>query len=72
MVSQLGFTVWFPATGLVLAVMLASVLGTSANLIASALAGAVIYHQPVLLERDGCSSARIRKLAIAASLLRGH
>jgi diguanylate cyclase (GGDEF)-like protein/PAS domain S-box-containing protein len=49
MVSQLGFTVWFPATGLVLAIM----LGISPRyfllaVFADVLAGAAIYHQPLL------------------------
>jgi diguanylate cyclase (GGDEF)-like protein/PAS domain S-box-containing protein len=47
MVSKLGFTVWFPATGLILAIM----LGISPwyfllAVFADALAGNVLYHQP--------------------------
>jgi diguanylate cyclase (GGDEF)-like protein/PAS domain S-box-containing protein len=48
LISQLGFTAWYPATGLVLALL----LGVSPwyiflICISDALAGAVIYHQPV-------------------------
>src|SRR2546426_10194526 len=48
MVSQLGFTVWFPATGLVLAVM----LGVSRRyflltIFADVIAGAAFSHQPL-------------------------
>ncbi len=73
MVSQLGFSVWYPATGLILAVM----LGISAwyfplTVLAGALAGVVIYHQPLLswselvtpILGSGC-------YAVAALLLRG-
>jgi diguanylate cyclase (GGDEF)-like protein/PAS domain S-box-containing protein len=73
MVSQLGFTVWFPATGLILAVM----LGVSPRyfpltVFASALAGAVVYHQPVL-SWSGMVAPVLGSgsYAIAASLLRG-
>ena len=73
MVSQLGFTVWFPATGLILAVM----LGVSPwyfplTVFASALAGAVVYHQPVL-SWSGMVAPVLGSgsYAIAASLLRG-
>ncbi|HXM94275.1 MAG TPA: diguanylate cyclase [Candidatus Dormibacteraeota bacterium] len=73
MVSHFGFTVWYPATGLILAVMLGiSPWYFPLTVFASALAGAVIYHQPVLswsgmvapVLGSGC-------YAIAASLLRG-
>ena len=73
MVSQLGFTVWFPATGLVLAVMLGiSPWYFPLTVIASALAGAVIYHQPVL-SWSGMVAPVLGSgsYAIAASLLRG-
>src|SRR6266850_4004807 len=73
MVSQLGFTVWFPATGLILAVM----LGVSPwyfplTVFASTLAGAVVYHQPVL-SWSGMVDPVLGSgsYAIAASLLRG-
>ena len=73
MVSQLGFTVWFPATGLVLAIM----LGISPRyfplaVFADVLAGAAIYHQPLL-----SWSAMVAPIlgtgsyAVAAYLLRG-
>jgi diguanylate cyclase (GGDEF)-like protein/PAS domain S-box-containing protein len=73
MVSQLGFTVWFPATGLILAVM----LGISPSyfpltVFASALAGALFYHQPVL-SWSGLVAPVLGSgsYAIAALLLRG-
>jgi diguanylate cyclase (GGDEF)-like protein/PAS domain S-box-containing protein len=73
MVSQLGFTVWFPATGLILAVM----LGISPSyfpltVFVSTFAGAVIYHQPVL-SWSGMVTPVLGSgsYAIAASLLRG-
>jgi diguanylate cyclase (GGDEF)-like protein/PAS domain S-box-containing protein len=72
MVSQLGFTVWFPATGLILAVMLGiSPLYFPLTMIASALAGAVIYHQPVLSWSGLVTPLGSGSYAIAASLLRG-
>jgi integral membrane sensor domain MASE1 len=73
MVSQLGFTVWFPATGLILAVMLGiSPLYFPLTVFASALAGAVTYHQPVL-SWSGIVAPLLGYggYAIAASLLRG-
>jgi diguanylate cyclase (GGDEF)-like protein/PAS domain S-box-containing protein len=73
MVSQLGFTVWFPATGLILAVMLGiSPWYFPLTVFASALAGAVIYHQPVL-SWSGMVATVLGSgsYAIAASLLRG-
>jgi len=73
MVSHLGFTVWFPATGLILAVMLGiSPLYFPLTVFASALAGAVIYHQPVL-SWSGLVDPVLGtgSYAIAAYLLRG-
>jgi len=73
MVSQLGFTVWFPATGLILAVMLGiSPWYFPLTVFANALAGAVIYHQPVL-SWSGMVATVLGSgsYAIAASLLRG-
>jgi diguanylate cyclase (GGDEF)-like protein/PAS domain S-box-containing protein len=73
MVSQLGFTVWFPATGLVLAIM----LGISPRyfllaVFADVLAGAAIYHQP-LLSWSAIVAPFIGtgSYAVAAYLLRG-
>jgi len=73
MVSQLGFTVWFPATGLIMAVMLGvSPLYFPLTLFASALAGAVIYHQPVLSWSGMVAPVfGSGSYAIAALLLRG-
>jgi diguanylate cyclase (GGDEF)-like protein/PAS domain S-box-containing protein len=49
LVSQLGFTVWFPATGLILAVMLSvSPRYLPLAVFAESLAGVLIYHQPLL------------------------
>jgi len=73
MVSQLGFTVWFPAIGLILAVMLGiSPWYFPLTVFASALAGAVIYHQPVL-SWSGMVAPVLGSgsYAIGASLLRG-
>jgi diguanylate cyclase (GGDEF)-like protein/PAS domain S-box-containing protein len=73
MVSQLGFTVWFPATGLILAVM----LGVSPRyfpltVVADALAGAAIYHQPLLSwSAMAAPFLGIGSYAVAAYLLRG-
>jgi diguanylate cyclase (GGDEF)-like protein/PAS domain S-box-containing protein len=73
MVSQLGFTVWFPATGLILAVMLGiSPWYFPLTVFASTFAGAVIYHQPVV-SWTGLVAPVLGSgsYAIAASLLRG-
>ena len=73
MVSQLGFTVWFPATGLILAVMLGiSPWYLPLTVFISTFAGAVIYHQPVL-SWSGMVTPVLGSgsYAIAASLLRG-
>jgi diguanylate cyclase (GGDEF)-like protein/PAS domain S-box-containing protein len=72
-ISKLGFTVWYPATGLIFALLLGVrpsyfVLAVFADV----LAGAVLYHQPLrswgetlgALAATGC-------YAIAAYLLRG-
>jgi diguanylate cyclase (GGDEF)-like protein/PAS domain S-box-containing protein len=73
MVSRLGFTVWYPATGLILAVMLGiSPWYFPLTAFAGALAGAVIYHQPVLSWSELADSLLgFGSYAIAASLLRG-
>src|SRR5467141_1025437 len=73
MVSQLGFTVWFPATGLILAVMLGiSPWYFPLTVFASTLAGAVVYDLPVL-SWSGMVAPVLGSgsYAIAASLLRG-
>ena len=73
MVSQLGFTVWFPAMGLVLAVM----LGISPRyfpliVLADVLAGAAFYHQPLLSwSSTAASFLGTGSYAVAAYLLRG-
>jgi hypothetical protein len=49
MLSRFGFSVWYPATGLILAVMVGiSPWYFPLTVLAGALAGVVIYHQPVL------------------------
>jgi hypothetical protein len=49
MLSKLGFSVWYPATGLILAVMVGiSPWYFPLTVLAGALAGIVIYHQPLL------------------------
>jgi diguanylate cyclase (GGDEF)-like protein/PAS domain S-box-containing protein len=73
MVSQLGFTVWFPAVGLILAVMLGiSPWYFPLVVLADTLAGATIYHQP--LYSWGAVVAPLLgsgSYALAAILLRG-
>src|SRR5450755_1830677 len=71
--SQVGFTLWYPATGLILAVM----LGVSPwyfmlAVIADALAGTVIYHRPVTSWSVFAGPLLVSgTYAVAASLLRG-
>src|SRR5260370_41256493 len=49
LLSQLGYSVWYPATGLILAVMVGiSPWYFPLTMLAGALAGGVIYHQPLL------------------------
>jgi diguanylate cyclase (GGDEF)-like protein/PAS domain S-box-containing protein len=49
LISQLGVTVWFPATGLILAVMLSiTPRYFPLAVLAETLAGVLIYHQPLL------------------------
>src|ERR1700740_732726 len=49
LLSQLGYSVWYPATGLILAVMLGiSPWYFPLAILAGALAEVVLYHQPVL------------------------
>ena len=73
MLSQLGYSVWYPATGLVLAVMLGiSPWYFPLTVLAGALAGIVIYHQPVL-SWSGLATPLLGSgsYAVAALLLRG-
>jgi diguanylate cyclase (GGDEF)-like protein/PAS domain S-box-containing protein len=73
LISQLGFVAWYPATGLVLAVLL-GINPWYAVLVclADALAGALIYHQPLLSFGEtvgavGCAAC----YGAAAYILRG-
>jgi diguanylate cyclase (GGDEF)-like protein/PAS domain S-box-containing protein len=73
MLSRFGFSVWYPATGLILAVMVGiSPWYFPLTVLAGALAGVVIYQQPVLswstLATPVLGSA---SYAVAALLLRG-
>jgi diguanylate cyclase (GGDEF)-like protein/PAS domain S-box-containing protein len=73
MISQLGFTVWFPAVGLILAVMLGiSPWYMPLAVLADILANSIIYHQP-LLSWGGLVGPFLESgtYAAAASLLRG-
>ena len=74
LLTRLGFTVWFPATGLVLAAMLSlSPRYFPAAVLADALAGALIYHQPLLSWGETVGAvATAGSYAIAAYLLRGR
>jgi diguanylate cyclase (GGDEF)-like protein/PAS domain S-box-containing protein len=73
LISQLGFTAWYPATGLVLGLM----LGISPwygllICVSDALAGAVIYHQPLRSFSETFGAAGVAVCyAIAAYVLRG-
>jgi diguanylate cyclase (GGDEF)-like protein/PAS domain S-box-containing protein len=72
-VSQLGFTIWFPATGLVLALLVGiSPWYFPLTVFAGALAGSLIYHQPVL-SWSGLATPLLLSgsYAVAASVLRG-
>jgi diguanylate cyclase (GGDEF)-like protein/PAS domain S-box-containing protein len=73
MVSELGFSVWYPATGLVLALMVGiSPWYFPLPVLAGALAGIMIYHQPVL-SWSGLAAPLLGSgsYAVAALLLRG-
>src|SRR5882762_2978517 len=49
LISGLGSIAWYPATGLVMAVLLAESPGYAiVACVASSLAGLIIYHQPLL------------------------
>jgi len=72
-VPELGFTAWYPAVGLVLAVML-SISPRYFPLLAfaDALAGAAIYHQPLLSWSEIVGPVAVTgAYAVAAYLLRG-
>jgi diguanylate cyclase (GGDEF)-like protein/PAS domain S-box-containing protein len=73
MVSQLGFTVWYPATGLILAMMLGiSPWYMLLAIFAGMLAGTLIYHQPVWSWSELAGSIlESGSYALAASILRG-
>ena len=74
LISRLGSVVWYPATGL----MLALLLGVSPwyavlACIASAMAGRMFYHQPILTWSQSIGSIGISAFyAGAAHLLRGR
>jgi hypothetical protein len=73
MLPRLGFTVWYPATGLMLALMVGiSPWYMLLAIFASTLAGALIYHQPVL-SWSGLAASILESgsYALAASFLRG-
>ena len=71
--SKLGFTVWYPPAGLILALMLGvspwyAPLAVSAD----ALAGALIYHQPMLSKSETIAPLLgVACYATAAYVLRG-
>src|SRR5258708_23757066 len=73
LLSQLGFSVWYPATGLILAVMAGiSPWYFPLTVLAGALAGVAIYHQP-LLSWSGLATPLLGSgsYAVAAYFLRG-
>ncbi len=73
LVSQLGFTAWYPATGLILAVM----LGINPGYVflvwfCDALAGIAIYHQPLFSYSQLVGSlGTALSYCVAACILRG-
>jgi diguanylate cyclase (GGDEF)-like protein/PAS domain S-box-containing protein len=71
--TQLGFTVWYPATGLALALMLGiSPWYAPLVCVAGVLAGALIYHQPLASWSVSFASAADAAIyAAAAVVLRG-
>jgi len=73
-ISQLGFTAWYPATGLVFAVLLgASPWYVIAAFLADTLAGAWIYHQPLLSFGETIGAAGVTlSYATAAYVLRSR
>ncbi len=73
LISQLGSVAWYPATGLVLAVLL-GISPWYAVLVcfADALAGALIYHQPLLSFGETAGSVGVAACyGAAAYILRG-
>jgi integral membrane sensor domain MASE1 len=73
LISQLGFTGWFPATGLILAVMLSvSPRYWPLAVFAKVLAAALIYHLPLLSWSEVVGPLlSTGSYAVAAALLRG-
>src|ERR1700721_317394 len=71
--SQLGITVWYPATGLILALMLGiSPWYMLLAVFAGMLAGAMIYHQPILSWSELAGSIlESGTYALASLILRG-
>ena len=73
LISQLGFVAWYPATGLVLALLL-GISPWYAVLVcgADALAGALIYHQPFNSYGESIGALGVAGCyAVAAYVLRG-
>jgi diguanylate cyclase (GGDEF)-like protein/PAS domain S-box-containing protein len=73
MVTQLGFTLWYPATGLALALML-DISPWYAVLVclADAMSGALIYHQPLASWSETVAPIAVAGTYAAASIaLRG-
>ena len=73
LVSKLGFTAWYPPAGLILALMLAvSPWYAPLAVFADALAGALIYHQPLLSKSETLAPLLgVMCYAAAAYVLRG-
>jgi diguanylate cyclase (GGDEF)-like protein/PAS domain S-box-containing protein len=71
--SKLGFTVWYPPAGLILALMLGvSPWYAALAVFADALAGALIYHQPLLSKSETIAPlVGVACYALAAYVLRG-
>jgi diguanylate cyclase (GGDEF)-like protein/PAS domain S-box-containing protein len=74
LLSKLGFTTWYPATGLLFALMLvASPWYALLVCFADSLAGIVIYHQPLLSWSSLAASISSTSFyCVAAILLRGR
>ena len=72
-ISHLGFTVWYPATGLIFALLLGvSPWYAVLAVFADSFAGALIYHQPIRSWGETLGAlGSIGCYAIAAYLLRG-
>ncbi len=71
--SKLGFTVWYPPAGLILALMLGvSPWYAPLAVLADVLAGALIYHQPMLSKSETIAPLLgVACYATAAYVLRG-